>query len=165
MAMVTVRGVGLAERRVVQILLEDIVQADRNTAMMVKRIRRQFDLRGWKREYDEILENETQRLAEAGELGEGQRVRSVGWYFLLEAGYYQEEEGEEETYGRDYRVDRTTLEWLRNLRNEREVWAWGAADEEGEERVAVALPSEMLEAIATLDEAIEEALAEKKEEE
>ena len=92
-----------------------------------------------------------------------QNVNSVPWNTLLEAGYLLEEG--EEHYGDDYGVDKTTLEWLNNRRTDRTAWRWQAnpdgtlkLDNEGE-RIPGDVPSEMLDAIAALDEAIVEALA------
>lgn len=173
MAPVTVKGIGPAERRIVQMLIEDITTGDRNNARMAKKIRCQFKLREFKFIHDELVEEEKKRLiASLGEKPDpklvGQiniKVTGVSWFTMLEAGYHENDQGDE-MYGRDFIIDKTTLEWLRDRRNERKVWIEGSAREEkndegkpkkGELR-PLALAPPMLDAIATLDEAMDEAL-------
>lgn len=92
-----------------------------------------------------------------------QNVNSVPWGTLLEAGYRIEDESE--LYGDSYGLDKTTLQWLNDRREAKTTWTWrtnpdGTAKigEDGE-RVPGDIPPDMLDAIATLDDAMTKALA------
>ena len=180
MGTVVITGIGPSERRVIEILIGDITLGDRNNAMMVKTIRRQFDLRALNGEIEEILGDTRTRIleryresimamiadqldTEEGELEArvdrmvavyAERLQNIQltWEELEEAGY--ESDGKDgEIYGKEYTVDETALRWLVNRRTERSVWIEVTeTDEDGKpEKIARPIPLAMMEAIAVFD--------------
>jgi len=155
MPLVELKGIGPAERNVVQLVLDtEVTLGNRNEAQMVKRLRRQLDLRGLRYEIADLLDQEKKELIDQGIDPQGKT--GVSWFGILETGYSQEEADGPEIYGKTYRVDETTLQWFKGKRDEHTTWRWGKNGKD--ELVAQAIGSEMLEAIGNLDDAIEEAL-------
>lgn len=156
---VTLKGIGPAERQIANLLISDITAGDRNNAMMARTVRRQLKLRELRQLMEQLTrEAQDTLIAEFGKNPDQnvvmtikQNITGVAWHVLADEGYR-----EGDVYGQDYDVDKTTLEWLSNLRSERKVWIW-RTDEKGE-RVARELQPAMLEAIANFDEAVDEAL-------
>jgi len=159
MSKVTLKGIGPAERQIANLLISDITAGDRNNAMMARTVRHQLKLR----ELRQLMEQLTHEAQDAmiSDLGDEpdqqivtaikQQIVGVGWHVLIDEGY-----GDGDVYGQDYGVDKTTLEWLNNLRKGRTMWIWRIG--ENGERTARELQPDMLEAIANFDEAVDEAL-------
>lgn len=159
MPKVKISGIGIAERRIVEIILESNRKSDRVTVDYIKKSRKGFDIRGLALEMEFVVEEKKQEarlmLIESG-MKEDEAIKTVRnvqptWNALLE-----ESENEDGTYGKEYDVDGVVLAWLLQLRDDMEMWTW-KLDGEGN-REAVEIPSGMSEAIANFDDAVVTAL-------
>ena len=152
MSTVTLKNIGLAERRVVSLLLDDVLIGNRSNAAKVKQLRRQLDLRGMRHDIDELLEDQKKMLLDEGVdpslLAQG-LVGGVSWDELLDAGYSIDGLA----YGQEYKVDLVAATFLRELRDERKHWAWQLKPD-GTKGDPASVANAQLEAIANLDEAL-----------
>ena len=159
MSTVMLNGIGLAERRIVALLLDDVLIGNKPNEGKVKQLRRQLDLRGMRHDIDELVEDKKKGLLDEG-VDPNLLARggvSLSWDELLDAGY------EGDAYGQEYKVDLVAAAFLKELRDERKHWAW-QLKLDGTKGDPASVSSAQLEAIANLDEALE-ALNEKEAEE
>lgn len=152
MAIVEVKGIGLAERSIIQRALSWETTANRTTAYMIKRLRRQFDLRGAMLDIEAATEREIEKLRELGFEERALQGRSLTWQQLLEQGWHQPDQNGPEIYGEAYTVDPTDARWLLEKIESRGAWI---TDRNGDE---VPIDSAMMEAVANVMMGIEEAL-------
>lgn len=158
MTKVVVPNVGPAERQIVRLLISDITDGDRNNALLARTIRRQFKLRELGTLHTQLVESEqNKQIADLGEEPDPNQVAlirrsivGVSWSVLLDEGLHLDDG--EEKYGDPYDLDKTTLTWLKNRRDEHKMWIW-STDKDGK-RTALEISPEMLDAIASLDIAI-----------
>jgi len=150
MSTVTLKNIGLAERRVVTLLLDDVLLGNRSNAAKVKQLRRQLDLRGMRHDIDELVEDKKKTLLAEG-VDPNLLARggvSLSWDELLDAGYAGD------AYGQEYKVDLVAATFLRELRDEHKHWGWQLKPD-GTRGDPAPVSSAQMEAIANLDEALE----------
>jgi len=151
MSTVVLRGIGLAERRIVTLLLNDVLIGNKSNARKVKQLRRQLDLRGMRHDIDEMVEDKKKVLLAEGVSADllARGGVSIGWDVLLDAGY-----NDDGSYGQEYKLDLIAAGFLQELRDERKHWAWQIGPD-GTKGDPAPVSSAQLEAIANLDEALE----------
>jgi len=150
MSTVLLSNIGLAERRVVSLLLDDVLIGNKANAGKVKQLRRQLDLRGMRQDIDELVEDKKKVLLAEG-VDPNLLARggvSLSWDELLDAGYAGD------AYGQEYKVDLVAATFLKELRDEHKHWAW-MIKADGTKGDPTPVSGAQLEAIASLDEALE----------
>lgn len=153
MTKLEVTGIGLAEQAIIRTILSDEKTANRTTAYMVKRLRNAFKMRHFLAEVREATQREKDRLInEEGWKEDTVRNISLTWEAMLEESWQQPEPDGEEIYGNTFTLDSVDAQWLLDKLEKKEHWRTDAEDK------PLPIESAMMEAIANLTFALEEAL-------